>query len=180
MSLNVGPTPERVAKATGVDVPIVDNKRRRQAFRMVDVIESMHRQGRLREEGVAAFRKFERDLATAYASSPLLSRYGEQTGGRGTPLSQLTSDILCPEERRADAINDVHCAAVAVGEPRTVESLLAIATREVSLELIGRTILLVGNKTAAIAAAGRTVQIGTYSLAMHYGYVQPPARASPS
>jgi len=179
MSLNVGPTPERVAKATGVDVPIVDQTRRRQAFRMVDVIEAMSRDGRLRQEGVAAFRKFERALATANASGVLLSRYGAEAGGSGTPLSQLATDLLCPEERRAEAVSDVHFAVLAVGEPRTVEVLLAIATQEASLEQMGRRILLIGNKTAAIAAAARTVQMGTYALALHYGYVQPPARASP-
>jgi len=180
MTALLGPTRERLAKAAGFDVPAVDQKSRRQAFRLVDVIETMKRDGRLRDEQVNAFRQFEKDFTNSQRSSVLLCRYGEQASGGGTPLSQLAYDILCPEERRAEAFGKARDAAVTVGEPRTVEALLMIVTEACNLERIGREVLMVMNKSQAIAVAARTVQMGTYMLALHYGYMQPPTRASPS
>lgn len=171
MSL-LGPTPERVAKAAGgVDVPVVDTKRRRNAFRVVGIVETMLREGRLRPEQAAAFRKWERDMAVAHSSSALLSRYGELTGSGGTPLSQLASDLLSPEERRTDAHRSLAQAAISVGEPRTVEVLIMLATTDATLEQIGRHVLMVGNRPQAKAQAERTIQLGTYWLARHYGFV---------
>ena len=173
MSLYVGPTPERVAKASGVDVPIVDQTRRRQAFRMVDVVETMRRDGRLRDESVAAFRKFEREVALSRLTSVQIGMYGDYVAGGSRLVAQIEGDGMSPEERRQEAHARLAQARMFIGEPRTVEALMTIATEETSLEKIGRGILMIGNKTAAIAAAARTVQIGTYALAMLYGYVQP-------
>lgn len=175
----LGPTPQRLARAFDADIPITDSTRRRRAFRLIGVVEGMARQGKLKKEQVEAFGDFEKDLSHAFASGSVVVRYGEQSGSGGTPVSQLASHLLGPE-KRADACASLALAARQIGEPRTLETLLAIAMAEATLEIVGRTILMIGNKTAAIAAAQRTVQIGTYSLAVHYGRTNPPSRASPA
>lgn len=170
MSL-VGPTAERLRRAPDFDVPLVDEKRRRPAFRIVDVIETMFRVGKIRAEQVNAFRQFERDYTEANRGGSLLSRYGERASGGGTPITQLASDLLCPEERRADAYRRVSDAAQAVAEPRCVEMLIAVVTKQSTLEDLGRDILMIGNKSQAVAVASRTLQMATWHLAQHYGYL---------
>ncbi len=170
MSL-LGPTVERLRRAPDFDVPVVDEKRRRPAFRIVDVVETMFRDGKIREEQVNAFRQFERDYNEASKSSVLLCRYGERASGGGTPLSQLASDLLCPEERRADAFRRASDAAKAVCEPRSVEVLVKLVTEQPTLEQLGRSVLMILNKPQATAAAMRTVQTATWHLAQHYGYI---------
>jgi hypothetical protein len=172
MTTLLGPTRQRVDKAAGVDVPIVDQRSRRQAFRVVDVIETMGRRGKLHDFQAAAFRRFEKDYTTVHKSSVLLGRYGAAASGSGTPLSQLANDLLCPEERRADAYTRVSEAALAVGEPRTVEALILVVSSDATLEDIGRVVLMIGNRPQAKVAAERTLQMGTYGLARHYGLVR--------
>lgn len=170
MSL-IGPTAERLRRAPDFDVPVVDEKRRRAAFRIVDVIETMFRVGKIREEQKNAFRQFEKDYTEANRGSALLSRYGERASGGGTPISQLASDLLCPEERRAEAFRKVSEAAQAVCEPRCVEMLIAVVTEQASLEDLGRRVLMVQNSAQAKAVASRTLQMATWHLAQHYGYL---------
>lgn len=150
---------------------MVDDKRRRQTFRIVDVVETMFRDGKIRQEQINSFRQFERDYTTAVKSSVLLARYGERASGGGTPLSQLASDLLCPEERRADAYRKASDAAKAVCEPSSVEILIKLVTEQPTLEQLGRNVLMVPNKSQAIAAAARTIQTATWHLAQHYGYL---------
>lgn len=177
----LGPTPERLRRAQSFDLPGVDQKRRVHSFRLVDPIETMTRDGRLNDEQAHAFRRFEKDYTDAQKSSALLSRYGERASGGGTPLSQLANDLLCPEERRADAFRKAHEAAIAVGEPRSVEALIMIVTSASTLADVGRQVLRVKNRGQAVAAAAVTLQIATYKLAEHYGLIiAPHARASPS
>lgn len=170
MSALLGPTRERVAKAFEIDVPLTDNTARRQCFRIVGVVEMMHRRGSLRDGQLEAFKLFEADLGHAFASGAIVSRYGELTGSARTPLSQLASSLLGPEKRAA-AHARLAEAAKNVGEPRTLETLLALALREATLEQIGRNVLMIGNKAQAIAVASRTVQVGTYSLGIFYGKI---------
>jgi hypothetical protein len=174
----LGPTPQRLSHAVECDEPLIDTKARRQCFRIIGVVEMMHRRGSIRDEALDAFKIFEMDLSHAYASGALVSRYGELTGSTRTPLSQLASHLLGPE-KRAQAHARLADAARYVGEPRTLETLLALALREATLEQIGRDVLMVGNKAQAIAVASRTVQMGTYSLAIFYGKIN-PAREPPA
>ena len=164
----LGPTRERLGKCGDFDIPITDAKRRRQAFRIVGVVETMWRAGSLPDRSMTAFKAFEKDLSIAHGSRGLLSRYGDDVTGIGTPLTQQVSDLLAAEHR-SEAHRSLAGALKAIGEPRTVETLLALATKDVKLEDIGRAILLIGNRQQAVAAARRTVQCGTYNLAEHYG-----------
>lgn len=167
----LGPTAERLRHASGCDVPLIDSKSRRHAFRVVDVIETMFRVGKIRTEQYNAFRQFEKDYAKAQKGVMRLSRFGDRASGGGTPISQLAIDLLCPEECRMDAYAKISAAANAVGEPRCVEMLIAASTERTTLEELGRQVLLIGNKAQAAAVASRTLQMATWHLAQHYGYL---------
>lgn len=164
----LGPTRERLAKCGDFDVPITDTKRRRQAFRIVGVVETMWRAGSLPDRSMTAFKAFEKDLSMAHGSRGLLSRYGDDVTGIGTPLTQQVNDLLVAEGR-SEAHRRLAGALKAIGEPRAVETLLALATKDIKLEDIGRAILNIGNKAQAIVAARFTVKFGTWNLAGYYG-----------
>lgn len=172
----LGPTRERLGKAADFEAPITDDKRRRTAWRLISIAESMHRACKLSDEQLAAFRQFERDLALSEIGNRVTSRYGAQAGSGGTPLMQLSVMALAalsPAERRSDAIDRLSDACNAIGEPQSVELLMYAAFGDVTAEGLGRDVLLISNKAQAIAAAHRTLQTGTYALAQHYGYVPP-------
>lgn len=171
------PSKERLAKAGDFDVPHVDQRSRRTAFRIIGVVEGMERTGRLRREQVTAFQRFEKDLSLASRSSHTISRYGDEAGAGGTPLSQLSTDMLSMDERQSDVHRNIAAAVRAMSEPRTVEAVTMAAVKDTNLEQIGKLVLLIGNKTQAIASAARTLQMGTYLLALHYGYIDKPTYA---
>lgn len=172
----LGPTRERLAKAQDFDEPISDDSRRRMAWRMISIPESMHRADKLRSEQLLAFKHFERDLDLSNLGNRITSRYGAAASSSGTPLFQLSAVALyalSPEERRSDAMMRLSDACNAIGEPQSVELLMLAAVGDVTAECLGRDVLMISNKPQAIAAAYRTIQTGTYALAQHYGYVAP-------
>lgn len=172
----VGPTRERVRKASDFEAPVTDQKRRRVHWRMLSTAETMHNAGKLSDEQLNAFKRFERDLSESQSGRRVIARYGAEAGTGGTPLLQLSEyalTALSPEERRSDAYDYIKRALAAVGEPRSVELLIVAATEDMTLESLGRSVLCIGNKAQATAAAQRTLQTATYALAQHYGYIAP-------
>lgn len=168
----IAPTAERVAKSAGLDIPIVDTKRRREAFRLVGPVEKMWRDGRIRDGQLAGFRKFERDLMLTSDSKTMLAQYGGSSGGG---LSAMESEDFAVE--RSTAFRRLAEIKKWV-EPRTYESLETMVTNDVTLEDIGREVLMIANRPQAKAAAERTLQQGTWTLAVFYGCLTPSEIAS--
>lgn len=162
-----GPTRERVAKCADVETPIVDQTKRRNCWRVVGIIEKMVKSGKICEQRARAFADFEKDIRIVHNSDKLVSGYGRLGGGEPTEALM---------ERRTAAHRRLAGATRAICDPRTVETLIAIATKNTSLEDIGREVLMVNNRSMAIAAVQRTVQMGTYALAVHYGHLHEPIR----
>lgn len=167
----VAPTLERVKKSADIDMPIVDTKRRRNAFRLVGPVEKMWRDGRIRDEHLAGFRKFERDVAITSPSKTLLARVGNLPGGS---VENGTEDIL---DNRADAFRRID-KLEKILEPRALETLKVSVLNDVSLEDIGRNVLMYGNRSQAKAAAERTLVQSTWTLAVFYGCITPSEAAS--
>lgn len=172
MSVAIAPTPERLKKAPHVERPSINQRTKREAWRIVSPVETMYKRGQLNEECWHAFQRYERDVDRAYRYASIISRYGERAGARGTPVSQLTAEVICPEELRADAIRRVVEAEEAIGSKVMVCALKTLILKETTLEEIGRKFGGWKNKPQAIACAVTLIQQGTYKLAIHYGYLR--------
>lgn len=161
----MSPTRERIAKAHGhIDKPQVDQKTKRDAWRLISVVEGMLRRGWLSEEQKIAFERFATDFTKAEHVRSMICGYGQHIPSTrdedGTPWDPLDHKIAA--HKRAMA------AMEAVSYPRIVDALKHVVTEETTLEKIGRQFAMETNKNAAIAAGKQMLQIGTYALLKHY------------
>jgi hypothetical protein len=177
MSLDViAPTPERLSKAVYVEKPAKDQKTKRDAWRIVSPVETMYKRGQLSEECWQAYQRFERDLDRADRVTSAIAKYGERAGAGGTPVSQLATEVICPEDIKIAAIQRVEEAMEAIGHTPTIAALKTAILKETTLEEIGRKFGGWRNKAQACAAAVTMIQHGCYRLAVHYGYLRKPGR----
>lgn len=170
-SMCMAPTAERVRKSTEIDLPVVDTKRSRRAFRLIGPVEKMWRDGRIRDEQLAAFRKFERDIAITSPSRTLLARVGSLPGGNAENSAEEVLDVRAVAHKRMDELKYYL-------EPRALEALRVMVTNDIKLEGIGRSVLMFGNKAQAITAAETVIQQGTWTLAVFYGCITASEHAS--
>lgn len=170
-SMSMAPTAERVKKSADIDLPIVDTKRRRNAFRLIGPVEKMWRDGRIRDEQLAGFRKFERDIAITSPSKTLLARIGGLPGGC---IENGTEDALDVRSEAFRSLAEIERWM----EPQTLEAMKSMVLNDTSLESIGREVLMITNRPQAKAAAERTLQQGTWTLAVFYGCIAQSDAAS--
>lgn len=177
MSLDyVAPTPERLKKAPHVERPMKDQKTKRDAWRIVSPVETMYKRGQLSEECWQAFQRFERDLDRADRVTSAVAKYGDRAATGGTPVSQLATEVICPEDIKTAAVRRVEEAIGAIGHVPTIAALKTVSLKETTLEEIGRKFGGWKNKPQATAAAVTMIQQGCYRLAVHYGYFRQSGR----
>ena len=177
MSLElIAPTQDRIRKAVHVEKPSFDQKTKRDAWRIVGVAETMWKRGQLSEECWEAFQRFERDYDRADRVSSAIAKYGERAGAGGTPVSQLATEVICPEDIKAAAVRRVEEAMDEIGHRPTVCVLVTMITKETTLEDLGRRFGGWKNAPQARAAAVTMIQQGCYRLAQFYGFANPRDR----
>jgi hypothetical protein len=152
-----------VKKAAGIDLPVVDRRRKRIAFRLVGPVEQMWRDGRITDGQLAGFRKFERDMALTNPLKVLVSRVGSTPGDGDNEVE----DVLSARAGAFKRLDDVKLWLL----PHTRKALEAMVLNDVTLEKIGREVLMVRNKPQAITAAQSNIQQGTWILGVFYGCI---------
>lgn len=172
ISLDLAPTTERLRKAVHVEKPSQDQKTKRDAWRIVGVVETMYKRGQLSDECWEAFQRFERDVDRADRVSSAIAKYGERAGIGGTPVSQLAADVFCPEDLKVAAVRRVEEAMEAIGHVPTVAALMTVILKETTLEKLGRQFFGWKDAKQARAAAVTALQHGCYSLAQFYGFAR--------
>lgn len=201
------PTPQRVAGREMfelVDVSVgAGRDAKSEVWRAVPVVEAMVRRGQIRKEYAAAYteaaRRFYRDFVNGHRGARVTSRYGEQTGSGGTPISQQVQryytdrfgrefEVPGPEDRRFDAhkawwkacqsIGVISCPVT--GKPYPSETLhwmivlvcedYSVASEKTpSLEDAGRASLGYKSPVQASAAGAALIKSGLERLVAHYG-----------
>lgn len=173
MSLEfIAPTQDRLRKAPHVERPSLDQKTKRDAWRIVGIAETMWKRGQLSDDCWQAFQRFERDYDRADRVSSAIAKYGERAGAGRTPVSQLATEVICPEDLKTAATQRIEQAMEAVGHVPTIAVLITMITKETTLEDIGRKFGGWKNAPQARAAAVTMVQQGCYRLAQFYGFAR--------
>lgn len=202
------PTPERVASRGHFEQVTVrlgpgrDAKNDVEVWRHVPVVEAMVRRGQIAKDYAAAYteaaRRFYRDFVIGHKSPSVTARYGELTGGGGTPISQqviryytdkhgVEHEAPGPETVRYDAskawwracqaIGIVKCPVT--GKPIPSETLhwmlvlvcedYSVASEKTpSLEDAGRAYLGYKSPVQASAAGAALIKSGLERLVVHY------------
>lgn len=181
----VGPTVSRIAQAKGIEIemPVVNRRVVRKAWRMVSVIETMRREGKLCDGRWEAWERFERDWRRTELGASIISKYGEQAGSGGTPLTQLREMAFeraaALDEVRFQATRRVMQALSAVGVPRMQWALLMVAGQECNLEMIGQRISRYADRGKAIAVAASAIEDGLWLLHNHYQNLYAQSQTAP-
>lgn len=164
-------TPERVRRARGsYEGALVDDRVRRQADRIVPVLEAMRRRGQITEEELAAGERYCRYRLGISPSSGLVGAYGDERWS-GTTASQAREDMT-REEWRHYCGAQIRAAHDAIGSPEATRALVLLADLEWTLECIGRDYLHAKSPPAAMAAGAVLIKLALSSLARHYGLVR--------
>lgn len=172
----VGPTTERLRKALAiggrVEMPIEDRRVVRRAWRMVNVVETMHRDGKLTAERWEAWQRFHRAWVAAEMGPRVIQQYGDRFGGGGTPESQVTAEAFdmgdAREVRRVMQREHVRDALEAVSAPGLQRVLVMAAGVECSLETIGRSVSSLADRKQVIAVAAALIDTALWLLYCHY------------
>lgn len=170
----IAPTRERLRHARGstIDEPVVDQKIARQAWRLVGVVEAMHRAGKIDDRRWAAWERFERDWNRAAIQPSIIARYGERAGAGGTPVTQMTADAMdraaLADYRRSDAIERVRDGLLSLMLPRLQQAIVIAASEQCNLEMIGARITPLKSQQQRIAVAGAAIEDGLWLLHNFY------------
>lgn len=160
----ISPTPERMQHHGGeIQTPHRDRKTNRDSYRLVPLIETLNRQGRLTDNQCGAFAIFHRDMERAERHRPVTSSYGDRIAGTGDETD------ICFETLKEQAHQRAMAALKAVEQPALTGVLRILVTEDVNnLREIGQRILNYKAAPAAQAAACLAVQSATWRLWQHY------------
>lgn len=181
----IAPTMERLrhVRGAGVDVPVVDRRVSRKAWRIVHVVETMHRAGKIDDRRWGAWERFERDWDRASYSPSLVARYGAAAGVGGTPVSQMSAMALTTadvgDNRRLYAIERTRDALLAVMLPRLQQALVMVVSEQCTLDQIGARISRYTQEKQRAAVAAAAIEDGLWLLYQHYQTIYGQAQKSP-
>jgi hypothetical protein len=181
----IAPTRERLRHAQGstIDEPVVDQKIARQAWRIVGVVEAMHRAGKLDDRRWEAWERFERDWDRAAIQPSIIARYGERAGTGRVPVSQMTADAVRGVEvndlRRSDAIERVQDGLLSLKLPRLQQAIVMAASEQCNLEMIGARIARHKSPKVRQAIAGVAIEDGLWLLHTYYARLYGQAQVAP-
>jgi hypothetical protein len=165
---DMSPMRERIAHAAGlIDAPEVNQARSRRAWRLVPLVEAMHRDNKISDDCLKAYARFEHDWAVANRTSSGIGSYGERINSTrdGDGIGEL---------RKAAAHRRIETAQQSIGSPHGRKALVMAVTskHETSLphtlEDIGRACSTCANRAQAVAAGMATLRDALYQLHQHY------------
>lgn len=168
----IAPTPERMRHAGAyLERPHIDQRTHRTAHRVVGLVYTMHRDGKLPDECWRAHERFAADWETANRTSSAIGGYGERIGGSlGMSDTAEIRKALC-WQRAGDAIASV---ASERGRRALVMSVSARPADEIStarpytLEEIGRATSHYRASKEARASAMATLESALWQLHRFY------------
>lgn len=172
----VGPTAQRVrhAGAAGVEIhaPVTDRKVARKNWRMINVVETMHREGKIDDRRWSAWQRFYRDWVQAEMGSRVIQKYGSSFGGGGTPEWQISLDAFAMaderEKFRIDRLDRLRYALEAISAPKMQVALVMAAGVECSLDTIGERVCNYADRNKRMAVAFTLIDCGLWLLYNHY------------
>lgn len=179
------PTTERLrhGRHMHVESPQVDRQVDRRAWRLVNVIEVMHRRGKLDDRRWVAWERFERDWNRAAISSSIIAKYGERAGAGGTPVSQMTAEAMTRADmmdvRRMDAIERVSGALLATTLPRLQQAIVMVASEECNLAQIGARISRYEAPRQCEAVASAAIEDGLWLIYQYYQRLYGQSQVAP-
>lgn len=179
------PTTERLrhGRHMHVDAPLVDQRVERRAWRLVNVVEIMHRKGKIDDRRWSAWERFERDWNRASIAPSIIAKYGERAGVGGTPVSQMTAEALSKagamDDWRMAAIDRVSGALLATTLPRIQRAMVMVVSEECNLEQIGRAICSLRSREQCIAVAGAAIEDGLWLIYQYYQRLYGQAQVAP-
>lgn len=163
----IAPTAERISRAAGmIEAPVVNQTRSRRAWRLVPLVEAMHREGKISDDCLKAYVRFEGDWTIANRTSSGIGSYGERI--RASDDTDGTSEL-----RKAIARKRITAAQDSIGSPHGRKALLMSVTSKHETSLphtlddIGRA-CGVANGPQARAAGMATLRDALYQLHLHY------------
>lgn len=163
----MAPTAERIARAAGlIEAPVINQARSRRAWRLVPLVEAMHRDNKISDDCLKAYVRFEGDWTIANRTSSGIGSYGERI---------CSSDDLddTAEIRKAVARRRITIAQNSIGSPHGRKALIMAVTSKHETSLphtlddIGRA-CGVTNGPQARAAGMATLRDALYQLHLHY------------
>ena len=161
-------TPERERHAGAfLEQPVIDQRTNRRVHRIVGLVYTLHRDGKLSDECWRAHARFEADWTTANRTSSAIGGYGERIGS-----SSDTSDRV--EIRKSLAWRHAADALASLASPHARRALIMSVTacptggRPYSLEEIGRECSHCSDKAQARTAAAITLRDALWHLHKHY------------
>jgi hypothetical protein len=157
----IAPTPERLAKASGHELPLINREVERRFTHVLSTVEAMERRGAIRTEQLEAYYKFCDDLERATSTRRVIPLYGRVP-------SAPTED---PIDLKADAVRSSSGALKAMLEDERSVLVYLVEHQNATLEAVGKHVLLYGSRSKAILNAQRKVQTGLHRLAIHYGFL---------
>lgn len=173
MSIDImPPTLERLRKIkTDVESPVTDQKRKRNAWRIVPLPETMFKTGRISRNCYDAYERFEKDWDRAQFTPSCIAKYG-QGFASGTPVAQMLDEAMQRAEvrdvRRVAAIDRTAHAFAAIGTPSGQRAVYMLVSQDVTLEEIGRECSGYLGKMQALAAGTTVIRESLYRLFLHY------------
>lgn len=164
----IAPTPERERHAgVFLERSHVDQRTNRRAHRIVGLVYTLHRDGKLSDECWRAHVRFEEDWTTANRTSSAIGGYGERIGG-----STGASDRA--EIRKTLAWKHAADALASLASPQARRALVMSVSacpaggRPYSLEEIGQECSTYRQRGQAVAAATATLRDALWHLHKHY------------
>lgn len=163
----IAPTPERMRHAGAfLERPTIDQRTERRAHRVVGLVYTLHRDGKLSDECWRAHARFEQDWTTGNRTSSAIGGYGERIGGHdGSDRGEIRKTLAW--QHAADAL-----ASLASPHARraVVMSVTASTTnaRPYTLEEIGRECSHCRDAAQARTAGAVTLRDALWQLHKHY------------
>ena len=156
--MDLSPTPERLKKAEAYESPIVDEKNRRQAYRVLSAAETLHKRGEIDTEQLQAAKKLEKHVlgsqrhdvrVTEEFTEPNKSEDGIEYSA--TYHGQMLKKARFSPERQWQSVQDF---------------VIEVAT----LEAIGNRIRTVKCRKMARAQGLTEISVALDRLAYHWGF----------
>ena len=168
----ITPTPERLAHAGQLlELPHVDQRTRRYAHRVVGVVYTLHRDGKVSDQCYRAHETFALDWERANRVSSAIASYGERIGAIGDAGELAELRKVAAWRRTADALASVASASgrmalVMTVSPRKADAVSTV--RPYTLEEIGREVSHFRTRSQATAAAFSVLDSALWQLHRFY------------
>ncbi|MDX2288178.1 MAG: hypothetical protein NW217_05085 [Hyphomicrobiaceae bacterium] len=169
----IAPTPERIAHAMGLmEAPEINQRVQRRAYQAQSIVARMHTDGKISDECLRAFQRFDTDWSVGHAVPSAIAGYGERIASASSDGGEHAEVRKIVAKQRSDQ------ALASIGSPHGQRALMmAVAPRQAdatstlrpyTLEEIGRACSTCRDRAQAMAAGMVTLRDALYQLHLHY------------